>query len=795
MDLIQDLQRQGWYLSENGIKECSKLDSVSVQEIIQEALNTDLKQIGEKHLPESLGKSKSEFVDGPFVLQVQKIRNVAIPKDAEHSDGGQKLYRLTLTDGHGTCTAVDMKGISGLSHNTPPGSKVKLLGRVPISHGFLLLNNSNCKVLGGRVEKLVESWELKKSLATQNRVAVNQDGGPPPFIPFGQRRKDAGQTSNKRDTFRSLDSVMKKKNADSEFEQQRKAIIEAALQEGRSKGFASISSKQVQAQDRSVASIVEMGFSADQANTALRKSGGNLEAAVNVLVGEQSCSSSNAHSARRSTDSRHSSSQPNRPQLLVNSERTERSGGGRRGQRSEEMEDYDEHARPSAPATLFDFVTTIIPKKPDKSSSKPSDSISAESTTGKRREERPEESREVGNKQRQRSPEGPGGDHGTHDESREKPVINCSSTNQSSGGGGGGAEPNYHNVVQNLPPRLQKKQMREEEEKMYKAVGKDMAMNDWSRDRLNSKVYDVNSRGTIANKNLWTDDKDDRGKDRRDRRGGGGGRGKTEDGRPTEREKSSNEKIYQRNANNIAAYQGPYADTSAVVQQPLQVVQEVGPLVNCTPCTVPPLMQCTTDVQLVQSMSGLHLFPAAAISLGPTFVPRLAAVSPSVICDGAADNASKENTRWKAGDLCLAKWEDKEFYRAKVLRADSNGALVTFIDYGNDVSRLPYSDLRPMRSDGGGGGGGAWFTSGGILYPGSAVEHGTNIIYPSHNGHLSAATVAGAPTPGVIVQGPGSYPLDHTYRIITNTGRSLNGQKQSKRPIDKQLYVPPAQRK
>lgn len=49
-----------------------------------------------------------------------------------------------------------------LSHNTPPGSKVKLLGRVPISHGFLLLNNSNCKVLGGRVEKLVESWELKR---------------------------------------------------------------------------------------------------------------------------------------------------------------------------------------------------------------------------------------------------------------------------------------------------------------------------------------------------------------------------------------------------------------------------------------------------------------------------------------------------------------------------------------------------------------------------------------------------------------------------------------------------------
>lgn len=52
------------------------------------------------------------------MLQVQKIRNVAIPKDAEHSDGGQKLYRLTLTDGHGTCTAVDMKCISGLRYHS-----------------------------------------------------------------------------------------------------------------------------------------------------------------------------------------------------------------------------------------------------------------------------------------------------------------------------------------------------------------------------------------------------------------------------------------------------------------------------------------------------------------------------------------------------------------------------------------------------------------------------------------------------------------------------------------------------
>ena len=46
--------------------------------------------------------------------------------------------------------------------DTPPGTKIKLLGRVPINHGFLLLTNSRCKVLGGQVAALVESWKLKK---------------------------------------------------------------------------------------------------------------------------------------------------------------------------------------------------------------------------------------------------------------------------------------------------------------------------------------------------------------------------------------------------------------------------------------------------------------------------------------------------------------------------------------------------------------------------------------------------------------------------------------------------------
>ena len=46
--------------------------------------------------------------------------------------------------------------------NTPPGVKVRLTGKIQISTGFLMLNKRNCEVLGGRVQKLVDNWQLKK---------------------------------------------------------------------------------------------------------------------------------------------------------------------------------------------------------------------------------------------------------------------------------------------------------------------------------------------------------------------------------------------------------------------------------------------------------------------------------------------------------------------------------------------------------------------------------------------------------------------------------------------------------
>lgn len=48
------------------------------------------------------------------------------------------------------------------SLNTPPGTKVKLLGTVQVKNGFVLLDDSNIAILGGEVEHMVEKWEIQR---------------------------------------------------------------------------------------------------------------------------------------------------------------------------------------------------------------------------------------------------------------------------------------------------------------------------------------------------------------------------------------------------------------------------------------------------------------------------------------------------------------------------------------------------------------------------------------------------------------------------------------------------------
>ena len=50
-------------------------------------------------------------VKGPIVLQIQKVKNIAVPSTKQyHPSPSRRLLRLHLTDGHVYCSAVETEG-------------------------------------------------------------------------------------------------------------------------------------------------------------------------------------------------------------------------------------------------------------------------------------------------------------------------------------------------------------------------------------------------------------------------------------------------------------------------------------------------------------------------------------------------------------------------------------------------------------------------------------------------------------------------------------------------------------
>ncbi|XP_030627093.1 tudor domain-containing protein 3 isoform X2 [Chanos chanos] len=369
------LIKEGWYLTDEGIEECKGTsEKAAINDIIQTALNSDLRPIGKSFLPTDINSGRVEKVEGPCVLQLQKIRNVAAPKDHEESQAAPRMLRLQMTDGHTTCTGVEVKHLSKISLNTPPGTKVKLLGTVQVKNGFLLLDDSKVAVLGGEVDHMIEKWELQRSLAKHSRSNIGAEGGPPPFVPFGQKcvRKEAVD-SRELDQRKTLQSANAVKTADEndEFEKQRTAAIAEVAKSKETRTFGgggnagsnltnpvttyknrdSYQKRREEREkpkteskpdgmyrelvdERALRNIMEMGFNKEAARQALLDNNNNLEVALNSLL-----TGSGQHKAPPAEHSR----PPPR-------------GKGKGRGRSRQEEDEEGGGRPSGPSTLFDFL-------------------------------------------------------------------------------------------------------------------------------------------------------------------------------------------------------------------------------------------------------------------------------------------------------------------------------------------------------------------------------------------------------------------------------------------------------
>ncbi|XP_068123934.1 tudor domain-containing protein 3 isoform X2 [Hyperolius riggenbachi] len=360
-------EEEGWFLSEEGFEACrGSSDKLNKSAVLLFALNTDLRTIGKKFLPSDINGGKVEKIDGPCILQIQKIRNVSAPKDNEESQTAPRMLRLQMTDGHTACTAIEFNYLSKISLNTPPGTKVKLLGTVEVKNGCLLLDDTNTVVLGGEVEALIEKWELQRSLSKHSRSNIGTEGGPPPFVPFGQHRVSATSVDSKElDSRKTLQasSATKPVGENDEFEKQRTAAIAEVAKSKETKTFGGGGNagsnlntgaggsrnresfqreKIIRSEGRSegvyrelvdekaLRHITEMGFSKEAARQALMDYSNNMEAALNFLIAG------------------------NKPKP-VQGPAMRGKGRGRGRTRAEESDELT-NTRPSAPSTLFDFL-------------------------------------------------------------------------------------------------------------------------------------------------------------------------------------------------------------------------------------------------------------------------------------------------------------------------------------------------------------------------------------------------------------------------------------------------------
>lgn len=65
------------------------------------------------------------------------------------------MFKLELTDGYKTVSAMEYTTIPSLNSKLSPGTKLKLIGPIQVVNHILLLEPQNLKILGGDVEHLV----------------------------------------------------------------------------------------------------------------------------------------------------------------------------------------------------------------------------------------------------------------------------------------------------------------------------------------------------------------------------------------------------------------------------------------------------------------------------------------------------------------------------------------------------------------------------------------------------------------------------------------------------------------
>lgn len=165
--------------------------------IIQQWLETDLREIEVSCLPPNLSKEKKLILSGNYALQVMYFTDISKPalsqlkdirnmynltrnhldNENENNNIAKRVLSLHMTDGVQFINGFEYQPISALNINLKPGIKMLLSGPLMIQNGEFLLKPNNVQILGGEVEDLLVTNAVENVLARELNLPINPNPG------------------------------------------------------------------------------------------------------------------------------------------------------------------------------------------------------------------------------------------------------------------------------------------------------------------------------------------------------------------------------------------------------------------------------------------------------------------------------------------------------------------------------------------------------------------------------------------------------------------------------------------
>ena len=194
-----------WNISFSGDSLVDCVDKLKENSVREYLLNSDIRKLSISCplIPANMQRiqtNQNVFIEGPIFLQILKVVDVSQPTrrgvDGEEllQQGPKGLLSISLTDGLNKFDLIDLNDSQGLSvKQTAPGTKLLLIGRFKIVNGLLFPTDSaKLQVLGGRVEKMYETWQANNSVKDKRALqlgpipekAADSTDAPPKFISF-----------------------------------------------------------------------------------------------------------------------------------------------------------------------------------------------------------------------------------------------------------------------------------------------------------------------------------------------------------------------------------------------------------------------------------------------------------------------------------------------------------------------------------------------------------------------------------------------------------------------------------